>query len=367
MSTRNTTLSRLRPFGVASVLWIAAFNHVAAQNSGGLKILVLQGEEGINIIQQKTAVAPIVEVRDRNNLPVAGASIAFLLELRGGDAVFSNGLRLITLTTDATGRASTVLTPLASGPFDIQITAAYQGMTASVSIPQTNFATVAEAARAAASSGTSPAEGASQGTTKAGSSAGATSAATGGAAKAGGLSGWAIAGIAGGAVSAGLVAIQAGGGSDSPPTLATSAPAPTSTPTAPTTQPAETTVSGTVSGSSPVFAAVPGVTVTSGRTLRITASGTICADSPGCAANASPNGSGRGNGDSTARLPGVPVHSLICGIGAQGASDLFFVGSNFSAVAARSGPLFCGLNEQPGIQSAYNDNRGSWSIVVTFR
>lgn len=37
-----------------------------------LRIVVIEGEGAVNIIQQKTAVRPLVEIRDRNNLPVAG-------------------------------------------------------------------------------------------------------------------------------------------------------------------------------------------------------------------------------------------------------------------------------------------------------
>ena len=40
-----------------------------------LRIVVIAGEGSVNIVQQKTAVAPIVEVRDRNDLPVAGATV----------------------------------------------------------------------------------------------------------------------------------------------------------------------------------------------------------------------------------------------------------------------------------------------------
>ena len=46
---------------------------------GGLRIVVIEGEDAVNIIQQKTAVRPIVEVRDRNDLPVAGASVLFTI------------------------------------------------------------------------------------------------------------------------------------------------------------------------------------------------------------------------------------------------------------------------------------------------
>ena len=42
--------------------------------AAALKIVVLEGEGAVNIIQQKTAVAPVIEVRDRNDQPVSGAS-----------------------------------------------------------------------------------------------------------------------------------------------------------------------------------------------------------------------------------------------------------------------------------------------------
>ncbi len=40
---------------------------VSFAQPGGLKIVVIEGEGAVNIIQQKTAVSPLVEVRDRNN------------------------------------------------------------------------------------------------------------------------------------------------------------------------------------------------------------------------------------------------------------------------------------------------------------
>jgi hypothetical protein len=42
------------------------------QSQPALRIVVIEGEDAVNVIQQKTAVAPVIEVRDRNNLPVPG-------------------------------------------------------------------------------------------------------------------------------------------------------------------------------------------------------------------------------------------------------------------------------------------------------
>jgi hypothetical protein len=44
-----------------------------------LKIVVIEGEDGVNIIDKKTAVKPIVEVRDQNDLPVAGVPVQFAI------------------------------------------------------------------------------------------------------------------------------------------------------------------------------------------------------------------------------------------------------------------------------------------------
>jgi hypothetical protein len=68
-----------------------------------LRIVVLAGEDAVNVIQQNTAVAPIVQVVDENNQPVAGATVRFAVN--PGRASFS-GARTLTVTTNATGRAT---------------------------------------------------------------------------------------------------------------------------------------------------------------------------------------------------------------------------------------------------------------------
>lgn len=62
--------------GVATI--VMAGWALSAQQA--LKIIVVAGEDAVNIIQQKTAVAPIVEVRDRNDNPVAGALVTFSIQ-----------------------------------------------------------------------------------------------------------------------------------------------------------------------------------------------------------------------------------------------------------------------------------------------
>ena len=161
-----------------------------AQTAPALKIVVIEGEGGVNIIQQKTAVRPLVEVRDRNNVPVAGATVTFTIGGGGQSAAFAGGVQTLTVTTNAAGQAAaSSLNAISSGAFQIQVQAAYQGQIATAAISQTNFATAAAAAQAGAGGG-----------------GGATSGATGGAAGGGGgISGTTIA-IAGAAVAGGAVA-----------------------------------------------------------------------------------------------------------------------------------------------------------------
>ena len=257
-----------------AALAFAAQPAVAQQaNNAGLRIVVVEGEDAVNIIQQKTAVAPIVEVRDRNNLPVSGATVTFSI----GQGASFGGQSTLTVVTNAAGQATaTGLTPTAAGAIQIQATATFQGQTAIASIAQSNVMTAAEVATTSAGAGGSG-----------GTGGGSTAAAGGGGGAGGGLSATTI-GIIGGGIAAGaLVATQAGGGDDSPGTTSTT-PGGTSTtnPTTPTTgtppsqQPTSASFQGPLSGTfngtstvtvpgAPVFTCTYGVRNTGNATLRI--------------------------------------------------------------------------------------------------
>ena len=92
----------------------------------GLRIVVIEGEDSVNIIGQGTAVATVVEVRDRNDLPVSGASVVFLLG-EGGTATLNAGLSQVTLTTNALGQAAVTVNPVASGAVQLSVNATFQG------------------------------------------------------------------------------------------------------------------------------------------------------------------------------------------------------------------------------------------------
>ena len=194
-------LPAMPPFIAVLVVLIASTSAsplvtpTAAQQANALRIVVIEGEDAVNIVQQKTAVAPVIEVRDRNDQPVAGAIVRFAISQ--GRGTFA-GARTLSVTTNAAGRAvATGLTPTGSGALQIGASATFQGQTAVATITQTNVMTAAQAA--AASGGASG------------------SAAPGGAAGGGGgggVSGTTL-GIVGGVAAGGaLVAVNALGGAE---------------------------------------------------------------------------------------------------------------------------------------------------------
>ena len=99
----------LKRYVIAALMaFVASSIGIAQQRPappGNLKIVVIAGEGAVNIIQQKTAVAPIVEIRDRNNLPVSGATVTF--SVGGSGATFGTGSTL-TVVTNAAGQATAV-------------------------------------------------------------------------------------------------------------------------------------------------------------------------------------------------------------------------------------------------------------------
>ena len=157
------------------------------------RIVVLAGEDSVNVIQQKTAVAPLIEVRDRNNVPVPGAMVTFAVQ-GGKAAAFQGGASTVTIATNAAGQAAAAgFTPVTAGAVNISVSATVQGQVVTAAISQVNVLTAAEAAAAAG--------GASAG---GGAGSGAGAGASGGAAGGGGLSATTL-GIVGGVAAAGAV------------------------------------------------------------------------------------------------------------------------------------------------------------------
>ena len=162
----------------------------------GIQVVVIDGQDRFNIIGQGTPAPTVVEVRDGNDDPVSGASVVFRL-LEGGRSTLNAGLQEVELTTNALGRASVTVNPLAGGEMELSVVATFGAETATASILQTNLGTAAEGAPAEAS----PAD----------AGAGGETAADDGGGPGAGL----ILGLVGAAGGAAVLALAAGGDDDS--------------------------------------------------------------------------------------------------------------------------------------------------------
>lgn len=110
--------------------------------AAGISVHVIEGQNAINNINRPTAFEPVVEVRDEEGKPVAGASVTFQVPALGPGGTFVDGGTTLMVQTDAEGRAAARgLRPnKLTGPFDIRVTAAHAGETATAAISQTNAA-----------------------------------------------------------------------------------------------------------------------------------------------------------------------------------------------------------------------------------
>jgi hypothetical protein len=143
------------PFLGMLLMWqsVAAISAQEIQGPRKLNLVIIEGEGAINNVRQRVAREPIVQVEDENRKPVAGAAVTFLLPQTGASGTFTNGSRVLMVTTDSKGQAvMRGMTPNdVSGALRINVSASYQGQTASTSITQTNAA--GGGAASAASSG----------------------------------------------------------------------------------------------------------------------------------------------------------------------------------------------------------------------
>ena len=113
----------------------------------GYKINVLKSEAQNNL-KKGRATKAVVEVRDRNNKPVAGLALLFLLPGSGPSGAFAGGAQSLTLTTNAAGQAVATYTPnQVAGIFNLTVNAQVNGVTvATTTVTQANIAAAAAAA-----------------------------------------------------------------------------------------------------------------------------------------------------------------------------------------------------------------------------
>jgi hypothetical protein len=114
----------------------------------GVKIVVLEGRRQSNRLSEGTFAVPVVEVRDRNDRPLEGARVTFLLN--GGPqagAMFRDGSLEKTFTSNPQGQATAegYVPNNIPGKFSIRVRAEFQGENTEIRLEQENtFQTLAE-------------------------------------------------------------------------------------------------------------------------------------------------------------------------------------------------------------------------------
>jgi hypothetical protein len=110
--------------------------------NAGIEVIVSEGEGAINNVRTHTGHDPVVELHDKSGAPVVGAAVTFQLPVNGPSGRFADAQTSLVAQTDEHGQAiGRGLRPNAlSGPFEIRVTASFQGQTANAIINQTNAA-----------------------------------------------------------------------------------------------------------------------------------------------------------------------------------------------------------------------------------
>ncbi len=105
-----------------------------------LNIYVLVGQRAVNSITTFTATAPLVEVRDGQNMPVEGAEVVFLLPSQGPGGFFAGQQVTWMGKTDANGQvvAASFVPNQQAGQFVIQVTAKHGNRVGSSTVTQRN-------------------------------------------------------------------------------------------------------------------------------------------------------------------------------------------------------------------------------------
>ena len=140
MLSRDSALYLLASCLFAASTASAQQNQLVAQQKDTLTISVVEGEGGRNSIRARTAVAPVVEVKDSAGKPVPGAEVVFQLPAVGPSGAFNGWLKTQTVRADAEGRATASgYTPNTEpGRFNIKVTATSGSNTGSAVIAQVN-------------------------------------------------------------------------------------------------------------------------------------------------------------------------------------------------------------------------------------
>jgi hypothetical protein len=131
-------------------VWIA-LTAIPLRGQEMLNLIVVEGEGAINNIRQRTARETIVQVEDENHKPVAGAVVVFTLPSEGAGGTFAGGAQMLTVTTNAQGRAVAqgLRVNRVAGRWQMRVNASSGGRTGTVTVTQTNAVAAAAGAGAA--------------------------------------------------------------------------------------------------------------------------------------------------------------------------------------------------------------------------
>jgi hypothetical protein len=127
-------IDRLR-FRPALAVFLAAFGLIGwtpPVYGQGLRVEIIQDIGQLKVRKKGVVTKPVVEVRDENNTPVAGAIVVFSVRQGSASAQFvSTNSAFVEVATDSAGRAATSLQVNSPGNLTVNVNASSQGRTGS--------------------------------------------------------------------------------------------------------------------------------------------------------------------------------------------------------------------------------------------
>jgi len=133
---------RFRNFGVGtcllSFLLSAAGTLYAQVVPTELNIIVVQGEGSINHVREAASLDPVIQIQDQTHSAVSGATVTFTLPTEGATGHFGNGGKMLTVTTDAQGKATAAGLKVNEypGKLVVHIDVTYRGLSARTNVTQ---------------------------------------------------------------------------------------------------------------------------------------------------------------------------------------------------------------------------------------
>jgi hypothetical protein len=115
-----------------------------AGQSGGLSIVVLEGNKAQNLLSQKTPRPISVRVVDRTGKPLSGANVLFVPPEFGPGGTFVTDQSSVTVNTNSEGiaEAPPFMANSTEGNYEIQVIASYMSDVSRLLIEQSNVTTI---------------------------------------------------------------------------------------------------------------------------------------------------------------------------------------------------------------------------------